>query len=236
VTGVVALPGRDAADFLDRAVAFANGTLDGTLGACILVDPATERALGPALERAIAALRYGTVGVNVWPAIAFALGATPWGAYPGHTLADVGSGIGTVHDPLLLRSASSCSSRGSSPTRAGTAWARHSWTPRRAAGWSRCCGWRAPRCNALAHRRRPTLDVVGCAFDQCLTREPPDAPRAPERSLAFRGPLASRPSCRRRAGRRYCTALTAGVRFGFTHRSSHATVSASVWPMLSRAR
>jgi hypothetical protein len=102
VTGVVALPGRDAADFLDRAVAFANGTLDGTLGACILVDPATERALGPALERAIAALRYGTVGVNVWPAIAFALGATPWGAYPGHTLADVGSGIGTVHDPLLL--------------------------------------------------------------------------------------------------------------------------------------
>jgi hypothetical protein len=34
--------------------------------------------------------------------MAFALGATPWGAYPGHTLADVGSGIGTVHDPLLL--------------------------------------------------------------------------------------------------------------------------------------
>jgi acyl-CoA reductase-like NAD-dependent aldehyde dehydrogenase len=102
VTGVVALPGRDAADFLGRAVTFANDVLDGTLGACLLVDPAAERALGPALGRAVAELRYGTVGVNVWPGVVFALGATPWGAYPGHTLADVGSGIGAVHDPLLL--------------------------------------------------------------------------------------------------------------------------------------
>ncbi len=102
VTGVVALPGRDAADFLARAVAFANETLDGTLGATLLVDPAAERALGPALDRAVAELRYGTVGVNLWTAMAFALGATPWGAYPGHTLEDVGSGIGTVHDTALL--------------------------------------------------------------------------------------------------------------------------------------
>jgi aldehyde dehydrogenase (NAD(P)+) len=102
VTGVVALPGDGAADFLARAVAFANDTLEGTLGACVLVDRAAERALGPALERAVADLRYGTVGVNVWPGLAFALGATPWGAYPGHTLDDVGSGIGTVHDPHLL--------------------------------------------------------------------------------------------------------------------------------------
>jgi hypothetical protein len=102
VTGVVALPGDGAADFLARAVAFANDTLEGTLGACVLVDRAAERALGPALERAVADLRYGTVGVNVWPGLAFALGATPWGAYPGHTLADVGSGVGTVHDPFLL--------------------------------------------------------------------------------------------------------------------------------------
>ncbi len=102
VAGEVSLPGRDAADFLARAVAFANDALEGTLGACVLVDPAAERALGPALDRAVADLRYGTVGVNVWPGMVFALGATPWGAYPGHTLADVGSGIGTVHDPLLL--------------------------------------------------------------------------------------------------------------------------------------
>lgn len=102
VAGVTALPGRDTADFLARAVAFANDALDGTLGACVIVDGAAARALGPALDRAVADLRYGTVGVNVWPGMAFALGATPWGAAPGHTLADVGSGIGTVHDPLLL--------------------------------------------------------------------------------------------------------------------------------------
>jgi hypothetical protein len=102
VAGVVALPGRGAADFLERAVAFANGALDGTLGACVVVDGAAARALGGALEHAVGALRYGTVGVNVWPGMAFALGATPWGAYPGHTLADVGSGVGTVHDPFLL--------------------------------------------------------------------------------------------------------------------------------------
>ena len=102
VAGVTALAGRDAADFLGRAVAFANDALDGTLGATVLVDAASARALGPALERAVADLRYGTVGVNVWAGLAFALGATPWGAYPGHTLADVGSGVGTVHDPLLL--------------------------------------------------------------------------------------------------------------------------------------
>jgi hypothetical protein len=99
---VVALPGRDAADFLDRAVAFANDALEGTLGACLIVDPGAARALGSALERAVADLRYGTVGVNVWPGVAFALGATPWGAYPGQTLADVGSGVGTVHDTMLL--------------------------------------------------------------------------------------------------------------------------------------
>jgi hypothetical protein len=92
---------------------------------CILVDPATERALGPALERAIAALRYGTVGVNVWPAIAFALGATPWGAYPGHTLADVGSGIGTVHDPLLLGRTEKSVVRGPVPRAPAAAGVRH---------------------------------------------------------------------------------------------------------------
>jgi len=102
VAGVVALPGRDAADFLARAVAFVNGTLEGTLACCVLVDRATERALGPALDRAVADLRYGTVGVNVWPGVAFGSVATPFGAYPGHTLADVGSGIGRVHDSFLL--------------------------------------------------------------------------------------------------------------------------------------
>ena len=34
--------------------------------------------------------------------LAFGMGAPTWGAYPGHTLQDAGSGIGHVHMPLML--------------------------------------------------------------------------------------------------------------------------------------
>lgn len=102
VAAETSLPGRDAAEFLRNAVAFANERLHGTLNACVLVDGATRRALDRDVARAIDDLRYGTVALNHWPAIAFALGGTTWGAYPGHTLADVGSGIGWVHGAWLL--------------------------------------------------------------------------------------------------------------------------------------
>ncbi len=96
------LPGGDAASFLERAVAFCNDRLVGTLGATILVHPTTARDLGPALEQAVADLRYGAIGVNAWNAGAFLLAQASWGAYPGHTLVDVGSGIGTVHNTFLF--------------------------------------------------------------------------------------------------------------------------------------
>ncbi len=102
VAAETSLPGRDAAEFLRHAVGFANDRLYGTLNACVIVDPRTVRSLGAALRDAVADLRYGTVAVNHWPAIAFALGGTTWGAYPGHTLADIGSGIGSVHGAWLL--------------------------------------------------------------------------------------------------------------------------------------
>jgi len=52
--------------------------------------------------RAVAELRYGTVGINAWTGTVFGMPGGSWGAYPGHTLADVGSGIGVVHNALLL--------------------------------------------------------------------------------------------------------------------------------------
>lgn len=100
--GVVRLPGADAPAFLREAVRFANDVLPGTLGATLLVDPATEKRHAAAVDAAIADLRYGSVGVNAWSALAFLLGYTPWGAYPGHTLDDIGSGIGVVHNAFLL--------------------------------------------------------------------------------------------------------------------------------------
>ncbi|MEU1494188.1 aldehyde dehydrogenase family protein [Streptomyces sp. NPDC005776] len=100
--GVVRLPGEDAPQFLRAAVEFANDKLPGTLGATLLVHPRTERAHRAAVDRAVAALRYGTLGVNCWSAFGFLLGYTPWGAFPGHTRQDIGSGIGFVHNAFML--------------------------------------------------------------------------------------------------------------------------------------
>ena len=103
VLGIVRLPGsREPAAFLDAAVAFANDRLEGTLSVGIHIHPRTRDELGDRFERAIADLRYGTVGINAWAGTIFGMPGGSWGAYPGHTLADVGSGIGVVHNALLI--------------------------------------------------------------------------------------------------------------------------------------
>jgi acyl-CoA reductase-like NAD-dependent aldehyde dehydrogenase len=98
------LPSESPADFLDRAVAFANETLWGTLNATVIVHPVSMRnpETAAAVERAVANLRYGTVSINHWSAIGFALGATPWGAHPGHPRNDIGSGTDVVHNTLMF--------------------------------------------------------------------------------------------------------------------------------------
>ncbi len=108
VTGQTALPGKDAAEFLRNAVEFCNETLMGTLSASMIVHPKTQGELGGAVEEAIAELRYGAVAINHWPALAFILGTTTWGAYPGHTLDDIQSGIGMVHNTLLFDHPEKC--------------------------------------------------------------------------------------------------------------------------------
>lgn len=104
---VVAEVGIDATDtvgFIERAVAFANERLWGTLGASIIVHPKSleDPQVKQAVDRAIADLRYGTVAVNHWSAMNFLMGASPWGAYPGHPIEDVQSGIGWVHNALMI--------------------------------------------------------------------------------------------------------------------------------------
>jgi len=101
VLGVVQLPGTGQ-EFLDGAVAHANDRLVGTLGANVLIDPATEAALGSGFDRAIADLRYGGIAINTWTGVVFATPILSWGAFPGSTLQDVGSGLGVVHNTLLL--------------------------------------------------------------------------------------------------------------------------------------
>jgi aldehyde dehydrogenase (NAD(P)+) len=102
VLGVTRLPGDSPAAFLDNAAAFCNQRLAGDLGATLVAAPRTLRELGPRFEAGIARLRYGTVAVNCWVGPIFGMPRATWGAFPGHDVHDVGSGVGIVHNALLL--------------------------------------------------------------------------------------------------------------------------------------
>jgi hypothetical protein len=102
VSATTELGGDDAAGFLKRAVAFCNQRLDGTLNATIIIDPVTAAAAGEAVDAAVDGLRYGAIGVNIWGGASYALGTTVWGGYPGAGPADIGSGIGFVHNGRLV--------------------------------------------------------------------------------------------------------------------------------------
>jgi acyl-CoA reductase-like NAD-dependent aldehyde dehydrogenase len=99
-----AVGGADPAEFLDAAVRFANEKLWGTLSAGLVVHPQTmkDAATAAAVERAIVALRYGTVAVNAWSGLSFAFGTPPWGAHPSSTPDDIQSGAGWVHNTSML--------------------------------------------------------------------------------------------------------------------------------------
>ncbi|MGH7536121.1 MAG: aldehyde dehydrogenase, partial [Gemmatimonadales bacterium] len=87
-----------------QAVGFVNERVWGTLCATLVVHPRTvaDRHLGPGVDRAIANLRYGAVGVNVWPALLRSLASPPWGAHPGSSMSDIQSGRGWVHNTFML--------------------------------------------------------------------------------------------------------------------------------------
>jgi len=94
----------NVSEYIDRAVAFANEHLWGTLNATIIVHPKSlkDPAIAAAVERAVANLHYGTVGVNYWAGAGFALAVTTWGAFPGHDIANIQSGTGVVHNSLMF--------------------------------------------------------------------------------------------------------------------------------------
>ncbi len=99
-----ALSATNVAEYIDRAVAFCNDDLWGTLNVTLIVHPASLRdpAVAAAMERAVASLRYGSIGVNYWAGASFTLGVTTWGAFPGHPLNDIQSGCGGVHNTLMF--------------------------------------------------------------------------------------------------------------------------------------
>jgi aldehyde dehydrogenase (NAD(P)+) len=101
VLGVVEVAGTGKI-FLDAAVKLANEEFVGTLGANVIVAPKMLKQLGAGFTEAIARLRYGTIGINAWMGLGFLTSTIPWGAFPGATIEDTQSGIGIVHNALLI--------------------------------------------------------------------------------------------------------------------------------------
>ena len=102
VLAEVTLPATTPAEFMERALTFANEECWGTLSCMTIIDPKTQRANAAAFDAFIAGLEYGGIAINAWAGMIYALVVLPWGAYPGHTLDDIRSGIGVVHNAYLL--------------------------------------------------------------------------------------------------------------------------------------
>lgn len=100
--GETGLDANNAADFISKAVTFANNTLWGNLTAYIIVSDKADEETKSALARGIADLRYGTICVNLFAGLAYVLMGAPWGAFPGNTIYDVQSGIGNVNNLFMF--------------------------------------------------------------------------------------------------------------------------------------
>ncbi|TCJ99347.1 aldehyde dehydrogenase (NAD(P)+) [Nocardia alba] len=101
VLGVVELPGTGP-EFARAAARTANDAFVGTLGVNIIAKPDTIDRLGASFDELIEDLRYGTVAINAWTGVGYLTPTASWGAFPGHTIDDVQSGIGVVHNAWLI--------------------------------------------------------------------------------------------------------------------------------------
>ncbi|MEU4317758.1 aldehyde dehydrogenase family protein [Nocardia fluminea] len=101
VLGVVELGGTGA-EFARAAARTANEAFVGTLGVNVIVKPDTIDELGEAFDDLIENLRYGTIAINAWTGVGYLTPTASWGAFPGHTIDDVQSGIGVVHNAWLI--------------------------------------------------------------------------------------------------------------------------------------
>ncbi len=104
VVAIAMISATSIPEYMERAVAFSNETLWGTLSAGLCVHPISMKdpQVKVAVETAIEQLRYGTIGINCSAGLSWVLMTTPWGAFPGSSIYDIQSGNSFVHNTLMF--------------------------------------------------------------------------------------------------------------------------------------
>ena len=97
----VALEAGSVDEFCSRASEHTR-RIPGSLAANVTLPPTADHATRRRQELLLDHLAYGVVSVNCWAALAYAFTSIPWGGFPGGTLQAPESGLGMVHNPLLL--------------------------------------------------------------------------------------------------------------------------------------
>ena len=102
VCAEVAIDAETPEDFVRKAVEYSNERLWGTLAVSMSVPRSFRRQHREPLEDGIDRLRYGTVSLNQWAALAYALITPPWGGWSQVRDTDIQSGVGWVHNAQML--------------------------------------------------------------------------------------------------------------------------------------
>ncbi len=102
------MAGANAESYLRSAIRYCNENLHGTLGANILIHPAVKRQLAGHWDEIIGELKYGCIAINAWTGLGFLSVQTPWGAFPGHSIDDIQSGTGFVHNTYMFDKIERC--------------------------------------------------------------------------------------------------------------------------------
>lgn len=101
VLATIAVAGDDALAFAARAAALVRERVHGALAAHVLAPPAVLRREAAAVQHLRRELPHGTLAINTWAAVGYALTATPWGT--GATAQGAATGRGFTHGTLCLR-------------------------------------------------------------------------------------------------------------------------------------
>ena len=92
--------------FCQTATTLCNDYVFGSLSGSVTVKQELQST--EAVQKLIADLKYGAIGVNFWGGICYTFAEGKWGAYPGESLANVESGIGFINNLLGIAGMQKC--------------------------------------------------------------------------------------------------------------------------------